>query len=207
MTGAPQDVATAQAQAAALRRNREAPPAAPADQRDAPAAGAYAGLVTRVIAFALDAAVVNGCALVVGVTVGLGLSILHLPSETDSVIAVILAALAVVWVIAYFTFFWSTTGQTPGDRVMRIEVIDRDGLRLRPLRAALRFGCVILAAIPLLAGILMMLWDDRRRCLQDRLTHTLVVYAPTLAQPAGALSSQVDAAPTPTLGAKARRDR
>lgn len=192
MTAGPQDVETAQARAAAIRRRREAlTGTTPADHPRMPAEGDYAGLVTRAIAFALDAAVVNACALLVGVTVGLGLSILHLPSKTDSIIAVILAALAVIWSVAYFTFFWSTTGQTPGDRVMRIAVIDGDGRPLRPLRAAVRFGCLILAALPLLAGILIMLWDDRRRCLQDRLVHTVVVYrdspghtqAPDLARP------------------------
>jgi uncharacterized RDD family membrane protein YckC len=139
----------------------------------------YGGLVTRAIAFALDAAIVNGCALVVGVTVGLGLSILHLPQDADVVIAAVMAGLFVIWSVAYFAFFWSTTGQTPGDRVMSIQVLDSRGRgQLKPLRAVARFGAVILAAIPLLAGFLIMLWDDRRRCLQDRLARTVVVHAP-----------------------------
>jgi uncharacterized RDD family membrane protein YckC len=46
---------------------------------------------------------------------------------------------------------------------------------------------VILAAIPLLAGFLMMLWDDRRRCLQDRLARTVVVYAPVAEERRGVL--------------------
>jgi uncharacterized RDD family membrane protein YckC len=136
-------------------------------------------LVTRALAFALDAAVVNACALVVGVVVGLGLSILHLPEAADVVIAAILGGLWVLWTVGYFAFFWSTTGQTPGDRVMRIRVIDgRDRGPLKLRRAIVRFGGVIVAAIPLLAGFLMMLWDDRRRCLQDRLARTVVVDAP-----------------------------
>ena len=36
----------------------------------------------------------------------------------------------------------------------------------------------MLATIPLFAGFLIMLWDDRRRCLQDRIAHTVVVHAP-----------------------------
>jgi uncharacterized RDD family membrane protein YckC len=149
------------------------------DSSSSTPAPAYAGLVTRIIAFALDAALVNGVALLVGVTVGLGVSILHLPKQVDAVVAVILGALWVIWLFGYFAFFWSTTGQTPGDRVMRIAVIDRhDRGPLRPLRAAMRFGGVILAAMPLFAGILIMLWDDRHRCLQDRLARTIVIYAP-----------------------------
>jgi uncharacterized RDD family membrane protein YckC len=171
------DVRTAQAHAAEARLESTGvstalPPAVPAKRT-------YPGLVTRALAFALDAVVVNGCALVVGVVVGLGLSILHLPEAADVVIAAILGGLWVVWTVGYFAFFWSTTGQTPGDRLMRIRVVDgRDRGPLKLRRAIVRFGGVILAAIPLLAGFLIMLWDDRRRCLQDRLARTVVVDAP-----------------------------
>ncbi len=213
MSDTPQDVQTvqaqAQAQAAALRRaGREAPAASvPTSRRDTHASEAYAGLITRAIAFALDAAVVNGCALAVGVTVGLGLSILHLPKVADGIIAVILGALAVIWTVTYFTFFWSTTGQTPGDRVMHIEVIGSDGRPLRPLRAAMRFGGVILAALPLLTGILVMLWDDRRRCLQDRLTRTIVLYTPTPTPPGAAPPAAVPQTSAQRPGVRRRLDR
>jgi uncharacterized RDD family membrane protein YckC len=60
---------------------------------------------------------------------------------------------------------------------MCIRVIDmRNRGPLKPRRALVRFIGLILAALPLLAGILMMLWDDRRRCLQDRLARTVVFY-------------------------------
>ncbi len=181
MSAAPEDLQTAQAQAAAIRRRRDGTaPAAPAaaSRQELLATGAHAGLVSRTIAFALDAALVNGVALVVGIAVGLGLSILHLPTQANTAIAAIMGVVWIVWSVVYFAFFWSTTGQTPGDRVMRIQVIARGGERLKPLRAAIRFGCVILAAIPLLGGFLMMLWDDRGRCLQDRLMRTVVLYTP-----------------------------
>jgi hypothetical protein len=38
----------------------------------------------------------------------------------------------------------------------------------------------VLAALPLLAGYLMILFDGRRRGLQDRLARTLAVDAPEL---------------------------
>jgi uncharacterized RDD family membrane protein YckC len=179
MSDVPPEVHTAQAHAAEARRPWESSSASPGVQSAVPTERAYAGLVTRALAFALDAAIVNGCALAVGVVVGLGLSILHLPEAADVVIVAILGGLWVLWTVSYFAFFWSTTGQTPGDRVMRIRVIDgRDRGPLKPLRAIVRFGALILAAIPLLAGFLIMLWDDRRRCLQDRIARTVVVDAP-----------------------------
>ena len=37
-------------------------------------------------------------------------------------LAAVGGAAAIAWGIGYFTFFWSTTGQTPGNRVLSIEV-------------------------------------------------------------------------------------
>jgi uncharacterized RDD family membrane protein YckC len=182
------EVGTASSPVIEARRRRDTTSVSTAVRLSAPAGRRYPGLVTRALAFALDAAVVNGCALVIGVVVGLGLSILHLPERADVVIAAVMGGLWVIWTVGYFALFWSTTGQTPGDRVMRIRVVPgRGGGRLRPARAILRFGAVILAAIPLLAGFLMMLWDDRRRCLQDRLARTVVVYAPVAEERRGVL--------------------
>jgi uncharacterized RDD family membrane protein YckC len=167
------------AQTEAIRRLRGATAIA-SDGDGSSSTGGYAGLVTRSIAFALDGLIVNGAAAIVGVIVGLGLSILHLPEEADTIIAAVLAGLWLLWSISYFVFFWSSTGQTPGSRVMCIKVIDRHGRgALKPRRALLRVAGLYLAAIPLLAGYLMMLWDDRGRCLQDRIARTVVVYAPT----------------------------
>jgi uncharacterized RDD family membrane protein YckC len=157
-----------------------------ADARIAPAGterertGAYAGLVTRAIAYALDAAVINLAALVVGVVVALALSLLHrVPDDLKTVVATILAVVYLLWVIGYFVTFWSTTGQTLGARVMRIRVVDARGeAKLKPRRAVMRIVGLVLATIPLFAGFLMMLWDDRRRCLQDRMARTVVVHAP-----------------------------
>jgi uncharacterized RDD family membrane protein YckC len=46
-----------------------------------------------------------------------------------------------------------------------------------PRRALLRFVGLTLAALPLFAGFLLILVDDRRRGLHDRLARTVVVEA------------------------------
>jgi uncharacterized RDD family membrane protein YckC len=140
---------------------------------------AYAGLVTRTIAFALDAVFIYGAAALVAVTVGLGVSLLSLSSQANGVIAVILIVLWVIWPVFYFGLFWSTTGQTPGNHLMEIQVLDAHTRRpITPGRAVIRTVSLVLAAVPLLGGFLMMLWDARCRCLQDRLAQTVVIYAP-----------------------------
>jgi uncharacterized RDD family membrane protein YckC len=173
----PPRVSPAHAQAEAIRRLRG--DVAASNGSIAAAAGEYAGLVTRALALALDSLIVNGAAILVGVTVGLGISLLRLPEEVDVVLAAIGAGVWIIWSIGYFVFFWSSAGQTPGSRVMRIRVIDNRGRdHLKPRRALLRFIGLCLAAIPLLAGLWMMLWDEQRRCLQDRMARTVVVYVP-----------------------------
>jgi uncharacterized RDD family membrane protein YckC len=165
---------------AAARAHRASRPAADAESRifgpEDVAEIRYAGLATRTIAFALDAALINGVAIITGVAIGLGLSILHLSEQAKIILGVVMGFVYVIWSVVYFIFFWSTSGQTPGDRVMQIRVLDRRHMHpLHPVRATIRFGALILAAIPLLAGFLIMLWDDRRRCLQDRIAHTIVI--------------------------------
>src|SRR5215213_1273996 len=143
----------------------------------------YEGLVTRGIAFALDAAVINLVAIVVAGGVALALSVLSVPKDSlNTVLIAAGGALFLAWSVGYFVTFWSTTGQTPGSRLMRINVCDADnGGVLRPRRAALRFAGLLLAAIPLLAGFLPILFDDRRRGLHDMLARTVVIEAPSAA--------------------------
>ena len=86
----------------------------------------------------------------------------------------------VLWGAAYFVTFWSTTGQTPGARMMRFRVLAprAERGRITPRRALVRLIAMTLAAIPLLAGFFMVLFDDRRRGLHDRIAGTVVVDAP-----------------------------
>jgi uncharacterized RDD family membrane protein YckC len=144
-----------------------------------PRSSAYAGLATRALAFAIDAVVINGAALLVGVVVGLGLSLFDIPDGTRTVLLAAGAALTLVWTMSYFVVFWSANGQTPGNRIMQIRVQDAGTgsppTHRRALRRVLLLGIsVLLLFIP----TLLMLVDARRRAMHDRLGGTVVVYAP-----------------------------
>jgi uncharacterized RDD family membrane protein YckC len=138
----------------------------------------YVGLVTRLIGFAVDAAVINLVALVVELGIALILSLLHPSHDVKTVIAAIGGAAYILWSVGYFVGFWSITGRTPGCQAMRIRVVSSTGDRLTLGRAIVRLLGVILAALPLGAGFLPILFDRRRRGLQDRLAGSLVVEAP-----------------------------
>mgnify|MGYP003410086879 CR=1 FL=1 len=81
-----------------------------------------------------------------------------------------------LWSAGYFVVCWATTGQTPGDRLFKFRVCDADDFTpLPPHRAILRLIYLTLAAIPLFAGFLPILVDDRRRGVHDMLAGSVVV--------------------------------
>lgn len=135
----------------------------------------YVGLVTRAIAFAVDAALINVVAILTAAVFSLVFSVVSIPEELRAVAVAAGGALYVVWIVGYFTTFWTTTGQTPGSRLLRIRVSAASGERLLPRRALLRFAGLTLAALPLFAGFLFILVDDRRRGLHDLIARTVVI--------------------------------
>lgn len=140
----------------------------------------YVGLATRAISFALDAAVINLVAIVTALGASLILSLVHLPSSLNTFLTALAGASYVLWAVGYFVVFWSTTGQTPGARLMQIRMLTADGTVMKPRRALVRCAGTVLAALPLFAGFVPILFDDRRRGFQDHLARTVVVEAEQL---------------------------
>ena len=128
----------------------------------------------------LDAAVINLVAIIVAVGVSLILSLFHIPKELRTVLVAIAGAVYIVWSIGYFVAFWSTTGQTPGSRFMQIRVVTAKVGPFKTRRAILRCIGLALAALPLFAGYVLILFDGKRRGFQDLLAGTLVIEAPQL---------------------------
>ena len=140
----------------------------------ADATAGYGGLVTRAIAAAVDALLINLAALAVAAVVALVLSIFPVGGDMKKLLAAIGGVLFGIWVVTYFVTFWTTTGQTPGDRVMHVEVLREDGSRLKPLRALLRLVVAGLGLV-LFVGYVPILLNDRRRGLHDRAAGTVVI--------------------------------
>ena len=165
----------------------------------------YAGLVTRTVAFAIDAALVNLAGLVTGAVFALVFSLLPVSDAFQNVLIAIGAALFVLWGVAYFVTFWTTTGETPGNRVMRIRVESGAGRPPRVGLALLRVAGIVLS-VPLFIGFWPILFTDRRRGLHDMLAGTVVVVvhaAPVAARPGSAWAGRRDGgdrAERPTVG-------
>lgn len=136
-----------------------------------------AGLVTRAIAMAIDAALVNAAFVGLSALVALAASALFPDAQGPSAPA--LAVGGIVWfalVGAYLFLFWTLAGQTPGMRFLGIRLDDFDGThRLSPRTAWRRLLGVGLAILTLGLGFAIMLFSDRRRGLHDRIANTEVI--------------------------------
>jgi len=135
----------------------------------------YAGIATRAIGLAIDVLLAQIIFLTGAALVGL---VASLVGELRP--AWLVAALAAAgWILVagtYFVLFWTAAGQTPGMRLMRLRVSDQRGQPPSLGRSVVRFIGLLLAIVPLFAGFLPVLFDDRRRALQDFMAGTAVLY-------------------------------
>jgi uncharacterized RDD family membrane protein YckC len=139
----------------------------------------YAGVVSRTLALTLDVLLLSVVILVLGVMVGVAVSVVvpgdHHVHVGVSIVSAAFGALSLITGL-YLICFWTLAGQTPGMRLMRLRVTSLDGDRPRPGRGLVRVIGMVLAALPLMAGYAMILVDDRRQGLHDKLARTQVLY-------------------------------
>jgi uncharacterized RDD family membrane protein YckC len=135
----------------------------------------YAGVATRAGALTVDAAA-NIVLFMAGVGIVALVGSLVGGIRPTWLVGLLLAWGYVVLAGAYFTLFWTATGQTPGMRLFHLRVLGADGSSVSIGRAALRVVGLVLATIPLFAGFLPVLFTERRRGLPDYLARTVVVY-------------------------------
>jgi uncharacterized RDD family membrane protein YckC len=154
-----------------------AAPATTAGDLNAPAVAAdYSGLVTRAIALAIDAAIVQGALLLIAGMLSLIASLVG-GVEFGTVAKVLTAVGWAVITAGYFVVGWSTAGQTLGMRAMELSVLTADALLPpRPLRSVVRVVFLVLCILPLFAGFLPVLFDGRRRGLHDMVAGTVVLH-------------------------------
>lgn len=150
--------------------------------------GGYGGLVTRALGFVTDLLCTQLIYLVLGGMVGLVTSIFGTLEPTWLVGT--LAGIGGFLVIGlYFVVFWSTAGQTPGMRIMRLRVL-HNGDAPALWRSIVRLVALVLCIIPCFAGFIPVLFDRKRRGVHDWLAGTDVVYddpaalEPALPEPA-----------------------
>ncbi len=149
----------------------------------------YAGIATRTLALAIDVTFVHVVVFTAGAILALVGSLVG-DLRLDMLARLLAAGAWAATVGAYFAGFWSMAGQTPAMRLMEIRVLGPDGEPPGVLRAFVRLVGLGLAIVPLFAGFLPVLVDDRRRGLHDFMARTVVVHAEPEAPALGRLSAQ-----------------
>lgn len=136
----------------------------------------YAGVATRAVGLAIDAAVAHVIVFAGGAILALVGSLVA-DVRLDTLARLLAAAAWITVVGAYFVLFWSTAGQTPGMRLMGLRVTMPGGGHPSVTRSVVRVIGLGLAIVPLFLGFLPVLVDAQRRGLHDFLAGTFVLYA------------------------------
>jgi uncharacterized RDD family membrane protein YckC len=137
--------------------------------------GRYGGLATRGVALVIDVLLAHLVFLLAGAMIGLVSSMIGTLRPAWLVGAIAGAGWAIV-LVAYFVLFWSSAGQTPGMRLFRLRVVHGDQGAPSVWRSFVRLIGLALAIIPCFAGFVPVLFDSRRRALQDYMAGTVVVF-------------------------------
>lgn len=135
----------------------------------------FAGVATRAVAMATDAAVI--LLIFVSLTALVALvSTLVGTLRPQWLVGTLLASGWALLAGGYFVTFWTGAGQTPGMRLLHLRLVGREGRPPSLGRSILRAVGTLVAIVPLFAGYLPVLFDDQRRGLPDLLAGTVVVY-------------------------------
>ena len=134
----------------------------------------FGGIVTRALALAVDVAATIGIHLLLVAVVALVASLVG-GLRPQWLVGLLLGLGWILIAGGYFVLFWSTTGQTPGMRLLRVRVRHR-GAVPSVGRSIVRMVGLVLSIALFFVGFVPVLFDERRRGLPDFLAGTVVKY-------------------------------
>lgn len=128
---------------------------------------------SRVLAYLIDAALLIPVYIVFAIIA----AVLGAISEGLATLVILLGYLAIFALVIYlYGFVQGVTGQTPGKRIMGIEVIKKDtGAYMGGGLGVGRYFANIINSIPCYLGWLWPLWDKDNQTLSDKIVGTQVV--------------------------------
>jgi uncharacterized RDD family membrane protein YckC len=153
--------------------------------------GQYAGFLSRAVGLLLDYVIIIAVVIGAGLLMDLLFGAFSIKLDTCSKVTanaslstlaclggrLTLAFFAAVFGPLYYIFFWMLTGQTIGQRVMGVRVVELNGRRLGFWRSLIRWIGYQICIITLGLGFLWVLIDNRRMGWHDKLARTCVIYA------------------------------
>jgi uncharacterized RDD family membrane protein YckC len=137
---------------------------------------AYAGAVSRLVAYVVDLAAMSGLLAAGSAVFAYLLAVVtghQLQLDSDRELA---GGSLALWWVAYFAGAWAVTGCTPGMALMGLRVVRPDGRRAPAVAALVRALTFPLSLALFGLGFLGILFHAQRRALHDLLAGTAVVY-------------------------------
>ena len=134
-----------------------------------------AGFFIRFIAYMIDNVLLT-IAIWIVAAIALAGSLALMNNQT-----IVLAISLLSWVImlivyfGYFIYFYGTSGQTFGKKMLNIKVVSTDGTPLTYKKGLLRVIGYIIASIPIYIGFIWMLFDKNKQNWEDKIANTYVV--------------------------------
>jgi uncharacterized RDD family membrane protein YckC len=125
-------------------------------------AATYAGFFPRFFSLLIDGVILAVVQLVLGLVFGSINS--NLGSGLGTLIAVI-----------YDVYFFTSTGQTPGMKLMSIKLVNGSGELLTMGQAIVRVIVAIFSGLVLLLGYLWAIWDANKQTWHDKAAGSFVV--------------------------------
>lgn len=125
----------------------------------------FAGLRVRMLAAALDLAVVLLVSIALEAVTGIA-------ALSRGSLALAAAATAI-----YLAGSWGTAGSTGGQKILGLRVVRAaDGEPIGPGTALLRVAGCVIAGAPLLVGLAWVAWDSRKQGWHDKVAGTVVIH-------------------------------
>src|SRR5262245_25207930 len=135
---------------------------------------AYGGFWIRLVAYIIDAIILNIVTYAVALILGVSLVPADPQNYDPSLNLVYLIAFVIGWI--YFALMDSSVrGATLVKMAMGLRVVTSDGQRLSFLNATGRYFAKIISAIILFIGFIMIGFTDKKRGLHDMIAGTLVI--------------------------------
>ena len=147
--------------------------------------GRTAGFVSRLFAFLVDviliSIIVRGTGWLledIRIVTGATFNLPFLTSGGDGMAPIYVTVGGGLFMsAAYFVFFWTVAGITPGKALLGVRVVTRDGGRVSLVRSMIRLFGYTLSTLFYGLGYLWIAIDNRREAWHDKIARTAVIYA------------------------------
>jgi uncharacterized RDD family membrane protein YckC len=138
----------------------------------------YAGFGHRFLGSFIDGLIMQAYSLILNTFFGLGIGDSAYEGGFETATLVIYMILAFIPPLAFTIYFLGNPRfqATPGMMAAKIKIIRPDGSRVTYMRAFGRYLASFVSSAIMGIGYLMMLWDEEKRTLHDRMADTRVVF-------------------------------